>query len=199
MYAQYIRDHTLPEIVADCLASIRQQRGLDMSIEQASRLPRVFGYTTILPLAVASEYLHSACGLPSVFVFDLFQACLASCQQNHLEVALYADNSKSFACKARWWAFPTGDPNAGKSAACSFVLGAFEGLLRNMLICCTMISIGLVLGTTTESKKGLRALDVIVISLLIVYHHCFLFVLFHTPALFTSTISPRLRAAEKLP
>jgi len=130
MYAQYIRDHTLPEVVADCLASIRQQRGLDMSIEQASRLPRVFGYTTILPLAVASEYLHSACGLPSVFVFDLFQACLASCQQNHLEVALYADNSKSFACKARWWAFPTGDPNAGKSAACSFVLGAFEAFAK---------------------------------------------------------------------
>ena len=69
LYAQYIRDHTLPEVVADCLASIHEQRGLDMSIEQASRHPRVFGYTTILPLAVASEYLHWACGLPSVFVF----------------------------------------------------------------------------------------------------------------------------------
>ena len=191
MYAQYIRDHTLPEVVADCLASIRQQRGLDMSIEQASRLPRVFGYTTILPLAVASEYLHSACGLPSVFVFDLFQACLASCQQKHLEVALYADNSKSFAS--------TGDPNAGKSPACSFVLGAFEAFAKENVDLLYHDQHWIGVGNNNRIQERLRALDVIVISLLIVYHHCFLFVLFHTPALFTSTISPRLRAAEKLP
>ena len=199
MYAQYIRDHTLPEVVADCLASIRQQRGLDMSIEQASRLPRVFGYTTILPLAVASEYLHSACGLPSVFVFDLFQASLASCQQKHLGVALYADNSKSFACKARWWAFPTGDPNAGKSPACSFVLGAFEAFAKENVDLLYHDQHWIGAGNNNRIQERLRALDVIIISLLIVYHHCFLFVLFHTPALFTSTISPRLRAAEKLP
>lgn len=63
MYSQYIQEHTLPEIVAHSVASIREQRGMAMSIEQASRLPRVFGYTAILPLAVACEYAHSGCGL----------------------------------------------------------------------------------------------------------------------------------------
>lgn len=66
----------------------------------------------------------------AAYVFDLFQACLASCQQKHLEVALYADSQRSFACKARWWACPTGDPNAGKSPACSCVLQAFEDFAR---------------------------------------------------------------------
>ena len=135
--------------------------------------------------------MHSACGLPSVFVFDLFQACLASCQQKHLEVALYADNSKSFAS--------TGDPNAGKSPACSFVLGAFEAFAKENVDLLYHDQHWIGVGNNNRIQERLRALDVIVISLLIVYHHCFLFVLFHTPALFTSTISPRLRAAEKLP
>ena len=126
MYTQYIREHSLQEIASHCLASVRSQRGMEVSIEQAARLPRVFGYTTLLPLAAACEFVHSGCGLPSVYVFDMFQACLASCQHKHLDIALYADQSKHFTCKARWWACPTGDPNAGKSPACSFVLGAFE-------------------------------------------------------------------------
>ena len=34
----------------------------------------------LLPLAVAVGCLHQGCGFPAVFAFDMFQACLASCQ-----------------------------------------------------------------------------------------------------------------------
>jgi hypothetical protein len=40
------------------------------------------------------------------------------------------------------------------STACQTVARHQKDCLRKMLICCTMISIGLVLGTATESKKG---------------------------------------------
>ena len=107
LYSQCIREHSLHEIVARSLATIQSLRGLDLSIEQAAKLPRCLGRTTLLPLAVAVAFLHEGCGFPAVF-----------------EVALYPAKSQTFTCKARWWACPTGDPNAGKSPACNFVMQA---------------------------------------------------------------------------
>ena len=63
MYTQCIREHSLQEIASHCLASVRSQRGMETSIEQAARLPRVFGYTTLLPLAAACEFVHVS-GMP---------------------------------------------------------------------------------------------------------------------------------------
>ena len=62
-------------------------------------------------------------------MFDLFQACLASCQHKDLSVALYANQSTRFTCRARWWACPTGDPNAGKSPTCSAISNLFSALV----------------------------------------------------------------------
>ena len=126
MYSQYIREQTLQEVYAHSLQSIQSQRGLDIPIEQASRLPLVLGYTTILPLAVACQFLHFGCGLPAIFAFNLFQACLASCQRKELAVTLWADWSQKHNAKARWWACPTGDPNAGKSPICSCALQSIK-------------------------------------------------------------------------
>ena len=75
MYSQYIREHCLAEIVAD---SVR--RTMKLSVDQAARLPNVLDFATALPVAVACEHLHMGCGFPPYFVFDMFQACLASCQ-----------------------------------------------------------------------------------------------------------------------
>ena len=107
----------------DNLGLIKTQR---LSVEHAAKLPRRLGYTTTLRMAVACEFLHRGCGLPAIFVFDMFQACLASCQCKDLSIALYADKSMHFTCKARWWACPTRDPNAGKSPACALITKLFE-------------------------------------------------------------------------
>ena len=132
LYSQYIQQHSFEEIIVKSLTYIQGLRGLDLSIEQAAKLPRCLAQTSLLPLAVAVEYLHQGCGFPAVFAFDLFQACLASCQHKALEVALYAAKSKSFTCKARWWACPTGDPNAGKSPTCAFVMKAFAAMVESL-------------------------------------------------------------------
>ena len=111
----------------DNLERIRSQRIL---VEQAAQLPSVLPRTTSLRLAVACEYLHRGCGFPRIFAFDLFQACLASCQNKDLSVGLYARESENFTSKARWWACPVGDPNAGKSPTCSFLSNAFQKLVH---------------------------------------------------------------------
>jgi len=115
LYTEYIRSRSLDAILSVSTQCLQTYRGLNVSIEQAAKMSPCLGQTTILPLAVACEYLHHGCGFPAVFAFDLFQACLASCQHKALEIALYAAKSTSFTCKARWWACPTGDPNAGTS------------------------------------------------------------------------------------
>jgi hypothetical protein len=132
LYSEYIRSHSLAEICSDPLKNIQKLRGLELSNEQAAKLPRCLGQTAVLPIAVACEYLHRGRGLPAIFAFDLFQACLASCQHKALEVTLYGARSKSFSCKARWWACPTGDPNAGKSPTCSFVMKAFARMIESL-------------------------------------------------------------------
>ena len=132
LYTEYIRSRSLDEVLCESLHCIQSYRGLSISIEQAAKMPRCLGQTTILPLAVACEYLHHGCRLPAIFAFDLFQACLASCQHKALEIALYAAKSTSFTCKARWWACPTGDPNAGKSPSCSFVMKSFSSLVESL-------------------------------------------------------------------
>lgn len=90
--------------------------------EEAAKLPSTLAKTS-LPLAVACEYLHRGPGLPAIFAFDLFQACLASCQNKDLSVG-------KFTSKARWWACPVGDPNAGKSPSCSFICSAFPKVMQ---------------------------------------------------------------------
>ena len=129
MFTQYIMSKTFSEIVDDCMTSIRASRGLDISIEDASKLQRCLGSVTLLPLAVMATYLHRGCGLPDIFAFDLYQACLASCQHIELAMACYADRSSKFNCRARWWACPPGDPNAGKSPTCSLIGGWFRQLV----------------------------------------------------------------------
>lgn len=129
MYTQYICQRSLEEVVCDSLASLREIRTERFQVEEAGRLPRILGLTTTLPLAVAAEYLHRGCGLPAVFVFDIFQACLASCQHKDLSVGLYMQRSHRFKCRARWWACPTGDPNAGKSPSFSAIADLFTSLL----------------------------------------------------------------------
>ena len=128
LYSHYIQQNSFQEILFKSLTYIQGLRGLDLSVEQAAKLPRCLAQTLLLPLAVAAEYLHQGCGFPAVFAFDMFQACLASCQHKALEVALYAAKSKSFTCKARWCACPTGGPNAGKSPTCAF---CYEGVCCN--------------------------------------------------------------------
>ena len=111
----------------DNLNGIGTQRIL---VEEAANLLSVLPQTISLRLAVACGYLHRGCGFPAIFAFDLFQSCLASCQNKELAVGLYADESQHFTSKARWWACPVGDPNAGKSQACSFICGAFQKLVQ---------------------------------------------------------------------
>jgi hypothetical protein len=43
---------------------------------------------------------------------------------------LYADETEKFTSKARWWACPVGDPNAGKSPSCSFICSAFQKVMQ---------------------------------------------------------------------
>ena len=115
LYSQYIINKSLSEVVEDCMSHIKSCRGLSITVEEASRLEHHMGRVTLLPLAVMATFLHHGCGLPDIFAFDLFQACLASCQRTEVAVACYADRSKKFCCRARWWACPPGDLNAGKS------------------------------------------------------------------------------------
>lgn len=129
MYCQYIEQKSLREIVRDSVTHLRSIQKQRLTVEDAARLPRSLGFTTTLPCAVACEFFHRGCGFPAVFVFDLIQACLASCQHKDVTIALYADQSKSFTCKARWWACPTGDPNAGKSPACAAISKVFTALV----------------------------------------------------------------------
>ena len=159
LYSQYIREHTLQEVYQHSLESVRSQRGLEITVEQASKLPRVLGYTTLLPLAVASEYLHLGCGLPAIFAFDLFQACLASCQNKSLSIALWADDSSKHTTKARWWACPTGDPNAGKSPTCTFVMDAFAEFVNRRPRGLYSQQHWIGVGNNNRIQNRLRALD----------------------------------------
>ena len=129
LYSQYIREKSVSEVMEDCVSHIKSCRGLNITVEEASRLDHDLGRVTILPLAVMAAFLHHGCGLPDVFAFDLFQACLASCQNTEVAVACYADKSTKFCCRARWWACPPGDPNAGKSPTCTVVGGWFRELV----------------------------------------------------------------------
>ena len=159
LYSQHIQERSLREIVTESLAAIQDLRGLDLSIDQAAKLPRCLGQTTLLPLAVAAEFLHEGCGFPAIFAFDLFQSCLASCQHKALEVALYAAKSKSFTCKARWWACPTGDPNAGKSPTCAFVMKAFVAMVKSLPEGCWPDQHWIGVGNNNRIQNRLRALD----------------------------------------
>jgi hypothetical protein len=94
------------------------------------------GRFSLLPLAVMVTFLHQCCGLPDIFAFGLFQACLASCQNAELAVSCYVNGSKKFCCRARWWVCPPGDPNAGKSLTCTIVGGwlRLRKLFGNILL-----------------------------------------------------------------
>ena len=64
-------------------------------------------------------------------------------EQKHLEVAVRAERSTAFTCKARWWPCPTGDPNARKSPTCAVVLKAFAELVDSEPSLSCQKSIGL--------------------------------------------------------
>lgn len=156
LYTEYIRSRSLDAILSVSTQCLQTYRGLNVSIEQAAKMPPCLGQTTILPLAVACEYLHHGCGFPAVFAFDLFQACLASCQHKALEIALYAAKSTSFTCKARWWACPTGDPNAGTSPT-FFFMKAFATMVVSQHFFTDPHWIGV--GNNNRIQNRLRALQ----------------------------------------
>lgn len=75
LYSEYIARHSLNEIVgrSRSLQSTQGPCGLDLSFEDAAKLPTALACATLLPVAVACEYLRNGCGLPAVFAFDLFK------------------------------------------------------------------------------------------------------------------------------
>ena len=159
MYSQYIIGHSCEEVVCHSVSALKDLRSQRLTVEEAAKLPHVLGYTTLLPVAVACEFLHVGCGMPAIFVFDLFQACLASCQHKSLAIATYADRSTTFSCKARWWACPTGDPNAGKSPACSQISNAFAQLVQEMRQYFYPIDHFVGVGNNGKIQERLRKLD----------------------------------------
>ena len=86
MYCQCIEQKSSREIVRDSVTHLRSIQGQRLTLEDAARLPRSLGFTTTLPCAVACEFFHRGCGFPAVFVFDLIQACLASCQHKGVTI-----------------------------------------------------------------------------------------------------------------
>jgi len=76
MYLQYIIGHSCEEVVSHSIAALQGPRNQRLSVEEVAKLPHVF---------------------TQIFVFDLFQACFASCQHKNLScIAMYADRSKTF-------------------------------------------------------------------------------------------------------
>ena len=126
LYSQYIPQHTLQEIVAAAASNMEYYGNLVMTPETAADLPRNFGAVSILPLAVAAEYLHVGTKKPVAFIYDAFMAALASLLHKDVALALYADRDPSFLCRPRWWATPTGDPNAGKSPSFAYIKQEFQ-------------------------------------------------------------------------
>lgn len=80
-------------------------------------------------------------------------------EQKHLEVAVRAERSTAFTCKARWWPCPTGDPNARKSPTCAVVMKAFAELVdsKPSLFFSEKHWIGV--GNSSRIQNGLRALN----------------------------------------
>lgn len=76
MYLQYIIGHSCEEVVSHSIAALQGPRNQRLSVEEVAKLPHVF---------------------TQIFVFDLLQACFASCQHKNLScIAMYADRSKTF-------------------------------------------------------------------------------------------------------
>ena len=126
LYTQYVQEHTLTEIVEIATNNMEYYGNLCMRPETAGQLPRNFGAVTLLPLAVVTEYLRIGTGKPAAFTYDAFMAALASLLRKDVALALYASTDPSFLCKPRWWATPTGDPNAGRSPSFSFIKQEFK-------------------------------------------------------------------------
>lgn len=72
---------------------------------------------------------------------------------------MFADRSPTFSCKARWWASPTCDPNAGKSPACAAISGAFSQLVEDMRPYFYPIDHFVGVGNNGKIREGLRKLE----------------------------------------
>ena len=129
MYSQYIRDSSLDEVLADMVRSLRGYATLEITCEAAADLPANLGATTVLPWAVACEYAACLCGLPAHFVNDMFHALASSCLHQDIGSAPYARTAPGFITRGRWWATPTGDPNAGKSPTFAVLMKAFNEMI----------------------------------------------------------------------
>lgn len=69
--------------------------------------------------------------MPGTFVTDMFSACLSGTMNKHVCVAPYYTSDPSFEIRGKFWACPTGDPNAGKSPVYQFVLQAFVAMMND--------------------------------------------------------------------
>jgi hypothetical protein len=130
LYSQYIIHTPLAKIVADFGRNLRNQKHLRLTCEQAADLPVQLACSSVLPWAVAAQYGATACGLPTAFVSDLFYTCLSGTLSKHVYVSPWAKSAPDFRIRGKFWACPTGDPNAGKSPVFNFVLDEYVATMR---------------------------------------------------------------------
>ena len=130
LYCQYIEETPLDEVRSHMEEGLRGHRGSRISVEQAAETPANFEITTLFPLAVAAEYAAQACGLPAAFVIDMTHALSVSCFHKSLATQPYTVRAPSFLTRARYWATPTGKPNAGKSPTHDLLKKAFMGVMN---------------------------------------------------------------------
>ena len=114
------------EIVEMSMSRIEELRTSPLTCEEAAELPRNFGVVTFLPLTVLAEYMHVGQGKPASFMFDCFNAVTASLLHLELRMAPYVSTDPTFLVGPRWWATPTGDPNAGKSPVMDFCVSVLD-------------------------------------------------------------------------
>ena len=129
LYSQYISRTPLHQVLQDMVAGLRSCRATRLRCEDAAELPVNLACTTVLPVAVAAEYAAAACAMPAAFVADMFCACLASCLHPTCCVAPYWRRAPNFITRGKFWATPTGDPNAGKSPVYQAMYVAFKEVI----------------------------------------------------------------------
>ena len=101
-----------------------------MQVTHASQMPTPLASTTFLPLAVACQYAAMATGKPAALMADMFLACFASCLNRECCVQIYPETDPHFKVRGRFWATPTGEPNAGKSPTFDDIKPAFLSFMQ---------------------------------------------------------------------
>lgn len=132
MYSQYIVHTPLTQVVNDMARNLEQLRPLQITCEEASESPLQLACTTVLPWAVAVQYGATACFLPAYFLCDMFLTCLSGIVGKHVCLKPWRTTAPDFATRGKFWACPTGDPNASKSPVFNFVLDDFLATIAEL-------------------------------------------------------------------